>query len=798
MSRAGILTLIFLFSVLFVSRLTVAQDISQYQLHEPVAEEYLRFVSGSIVACGWEPTQTYSRNPWDLCAYTLLTIEQNYRDELKSLPYDLLVQVFNALQPGLYWNTPGDIYLWHEALILSWLRDNNIDLRIQTELSISDMLIQVEPRDFNADGIDEYLLEIEGSRFATFFVLRREEDGSYRQIPAWLPYHNGAVPYWDYQANELREIAFGDFNADGLPEWFLAFDGASYRGEYLGQVFLLGWRDGELRSLSDSLPYIPFFDTNANNLHNDTLQEGYIFQNLDADSALELQSIEMTSDNWHCQQRRIRVYNWDASADSYIQLSDGLSRAETANCVMNDAENALFNQNYTAAAYLYNYAIGLPLEYLEASSFNAEFQEFMQLRLVQAYLLNREYETADLLLNTVETAEMASSMLNGMRDILLSHRLATPGETCTALYNFFESAISDSFNYGAFQEEIGTQLTVGMQWQFHGDFIGAGNPANPAYAGCNVPGIIDPYLERDFYPNQYSPIEYLEGSGFPIVEYFQADFNGDARLDWLIWYEANIPAVLFLNQGENTAMLVSRVWIDQPGEYVTAVTVDLPQNAGTALVLFRAIDGLPSYFGGFKCGSATVLGLVELWQYSGDTLMRLESRSWCDDYPSVNELFRQEGDENVLYLRDDYGELSRYVWNAETRRYGLPVTATAEATQELVIPNSQDYTAAEQVVASNEELYNLTKDGFQDYYFRLDQQIQQANPDEAIAILDAEINASYMDYPFPLQFWKARLLQEAGRDNEALTEYIAIYESSPESIWGKLAALYFESIHSGN
>lgn len=798
MSRAGILTLILLFSLLFASRLTVAQDISQYQLHEPGAEEYLRFVAESIVDCGWEAAQSYSRNPWDLCAYILLTIEQNYRDELKTLPYDLLAQAFSALQPGLYWNTPGDIYLWHEALVLSWLRDNNIDLANPAVIGVADMWIQVQPRDFNADGVDEYLLQIQGTRFAGFFVLSRAEDGSYHQIPAWLPYHNGAVPYWDYQANELREIAFADFNADGLPEWFLAFEGASYRGEYLGQVFLFGWRDGEIKLLSTYLPYIPAFDTNANNLDDDTLQVGYLFKNLDSDPALELQSIELANDNWNCQQRTVLTYDWDANADSYIQLSDGLSRAETANCVMNDAENALYNHNYTAAAYLYNYALGLPFQNIESSSFNTELEPFIRLRLIEAYLLNREYEAANGLLDSIETEEMASEMLRQMRDILLSHRLAEPGETCTALYNFFESAIRDSFNYGFFQEKVGTQLIVGMQWEFHGDFMGAGNPANSAYAGCNVPGIIDPYLERELYPNQYSPLEYLEGSAFPISSHLQADFNGDGLLDWLIWYEANIPAVLFLNQGDSTAMIVSRASIEQPSDLVTTATVDLPQNAGTALVLFRANDSLPSYYGGFNCDSASVLGLVELWQYSSDNLIRLESTIWCDDYPSVNELFRQEGDESVFYQRGDQGEVIRYVWNPETGRYSLPATDTTASTQDTGSSSTQELTVSSQAIASNEELYLLTKDGFRDYYFRLDAQVQAAaSIDEAIAILDAEINASYMDYPFPLQFWKARLLQEAGRDNEALAEYLAIYESSPESIRGRLAALYFEPIQTG-
>ncbi|MBZ0310371.1 MAG: hypothetical protein K8I82_30195 [Anaerolineae bacterium] len=60
------------------------------------------------------------------------------------------------------------------------------------------------------------------------------------------------------------------------------------------------------------------------------------------------------------------------------------------------------------------------------------------------------------------------------------------------------------------------------------------------------------------------------------------------------------------------------------------------------------------------------------------------------------------------------------------------------------------------------------------------------------AILDAEINAPYMTNPFHLQYWKALILQAANRPDEALAEYVTIYEAAPESAWGMLAALHIE------
>jgi len=95
---------------------------------------------------------------------------------------------------------------------------------------------------------------------------------------------------------------------------------------------------------------------------------------------------------------------------------------------------------------------------------------------------------------------------------------------------------------------------------------------------------------------------------------------------------------------------------------------------------------------------------------------------------------------------------------------------------------------------TNEEWYALRGDGgYDDYHFSLEDQLDVAsNLDEKITILDAEINAPYMEYPLSLQFWKAEILRDAGRNHKALAEYVAIYEAAPESAWGMLAALHIE------
>ena len=44
---------------------------------------------------------------------------------------------------------------------------------------------------------------------------------------------------------------------------------------------------------------------------------------------------------------------------------------------------------------------------------------------------------------------------------------------------------------------------------------------------------------------------------------------------------------------------------------------------------------------------------------------------------------------------------------------------------------------------------------------------------------------------FALRYRRALALESLGRADEALAEYVAIYEAAPNSAWGMLAALHF-------
>ncbi|MEQ8671820.1 MAG: hypothetical protein RLP44_05090 [Aggregatilineales bacterium] len=63
-----------------------------------------------------------------------------------------------------------------------------------------------------------------------------------------------------------------------------------------------------------------------------------------------------------------------------------------------------------------------------------------------------------------------------------------------------------------------------------------------------------------------------------------------------------------------------------------------------------------------------------------------------------------------------------------------------------------------------------------------------------IELIFAQPEALYADYSPYLAYWRALALESLNRPDEALAEYVAIYEAAPESAWGMLAALHFEPV----
>jgi|GEM_PF-4707595 len=631
-----------------------AQDTANYRLRVPSAEEYLITIPEITSNCSWQSQRRYSRNPWDLCTYLLHTIETNYRDDLKRLSFVAFLNLYNVFEPHKQ-DSPASPYLWHEALLLTWLNSNQINLDTQTEFTLLHLEITVKSRDFTGDGFDEYFVYVDSREFATIFLLQKQDNNTYEQIGWRLRYHRDTIPYWHTENNYLREIAFDDFNNDGLPEWFLAFDGNNYHGDAQGEMFLLSWRDNEMVSLVDRyapIEHIPDFNTNANNLDDDSVEYGYIFDNLDDDPSLELRGVTRRRDNWGCLETHSTIYDWNDELGLYIKMPRHVQRSQAADCVMNDAEVALFEHKYTTASYLYETALTLPVEelgYDDAEERSAEMHQFIQIRLAQSYLLNSEYEAANIVLNELMKEEIASILVQDMLDILVQNRDALPEQICTAMYNYFERTARASLTNSMFREITGSQLLVGIPFNYHGDFIGQGNSIDPNLGGCNIEQMVENHLSRGVSSN--SPVEQLAERGFLIEDYINVDFNSDGRMDWLIWHQAHIQPI-FLELQQNNQFNQLRVFgLEKPSNLVMVEAFTLPDNVGTGLLVFESPENFLVGAGGYTCPEGTdFLGNVQLWQFYDDMLRMIKNSSWCSDMITIDDYFGQEDGNRTMHL----------------------------------------------------------------------------------------------------------------------------------------------------
>jgi hypothetical protein len=104
-----------------------------------------------------------------------------------------------------------------------------------------------------------------------------------------------------------------------------------------------------------------------------------------------------------------------------------------------------------------------------------------------------------------------------------------------------------------------------------------------------------------------------------------------------------------------------------------------------------------------------------------------------------------------------------YGWNSDSRQYDI------------------EYLPVEEPAADTPDLRT---------YMRK----QQAS--EALAITEQELTQPDLsDHDRGrLQYYRAQALEMLDRPDEALAEYVAIYEAAPDSAWGMLATLHLEPI----
>ncbi|MEO8613320.1 MAG: hypothetical protein ABI690_35845, partial [Chloroflexota bacterium] len=131
-------------------------------------------------------------------------------------------------------------------------------------------------------------------------------------------------------------------------------------------------------------------------------------------------------------------------------------------------------------------------------------------------------------------------------------------------------------------------------------------------------------------------------------------------------------------------------------------------------------------------------------------------------------------------------------WDTQARNYISPSPTTVEIVQTSVAgmgylaygetPSPNMFTEATAYDSMNQAAQAIAEQRFDKAFTVVDEQLKHQVPD----LLPLFANG--------LHYYRALALEALGQDDEALKEYVTIYEAAPESAWGRLARLHLEPL----
>jgi tetratricopeptide (TPR) repeat protein len=810
--KKQILSLIILsFSLLMTVAPLSAQE--GYRLRTPTAEEYIERITAIAQQPGrvldW-PTRTFYDN-LSVIAFTRFP-------DLSQVSFEKITAAYNAMaiaQDGYFWQRG----LWVEAIFNAWLQQTHPDLSESQTLYFDNFHIRVTPRDFDSDSENEYVLDvIKGqptdrydcryeAEYVNYLVVQPVDSG-YQIIETplyWEGYGNGSAGSNFGEGGQV-ELNFEDINADGLPEWLVLVGGETFGGpgsgyEAVGQLYILGWRDGHLVDLAalgdgNRYPYsVTFYGEDSYSCDGAVPRDvKWEFVNVDEDDAQEILQRQVYLDNWQCVARETKVINWSGEEDRYIEVDTYRDFPDDSrNCAHRQAEEAMWAGDYAEALEHYERALTLP-PYIDPTETNPEVGEYSQTfarnrrvtyeqyhmaRMALAYQLTEQPQKAQSILEVLSTEEITFEPMQHFVNALLAAP-NTPLGACLAVYTTFavDWLAASNYLFGVTVEK----------------YVGADSDYSPRRIGCDAPVMVETALQLVDLSTNRLPSELFATLGVPVSTTLHADLNGDGIDEWLLWPENMNPVFFAVNDAEQYVLSTPAV---DPYQQSTGIHLwQMPDGVGTAIgyltpefaryypepwaCAYDPICGMGG--GGMECVPDGFIGL-SMWRME-DLMLT----------PILNDVTVCRADFSTLFPNGEgstlidggafrpfeaatsTGNSIQYVWNSNSHTFELTATP---------VPN----TPAPTSVPTPEPQYRW----FEEALNALDYAAALAILDENAALEEDY----YRDNPESLymyQYKRAFILEALNRPNEALAEYVAIYEAAPESAWGQIAALHFERV----
>jgi hypothetical protein len=449
--------------------------------------------------------------------------------------------------------------VWERAALFTRLRELDIDLSARTMLRFYDYQLTITPLNLGGDAPTLYILDVVRgcfqlpadclpTRFATYsgayrelLVVRQRAPGDFERIDTLLPWLSDEFHYSTAQSGSIQPIGARDVTGDSVDEWLVV--AREWSGFQLtdARLFVLGWRDGALVDLAAE-PLI--FEDYWNDDLEFSLAELWRFE---ADPVPHIIARHPFEDNFQCVQGHIIGHVWTGEAFVPTFATKGRSASTAFQCLVRDAEAAMYAHDFDRAITFYERALALEQQ--------ADYSDYTALRLAVAYVLNGETERGLILVSNtkgrhydaaikVEVADYAAALLPD------DAPWPTARQFCLRAHRFFVENPLYLVGWVGIIAGVLDERRIILQFP---------PPDPPNAAGCDVDWLLDRDLAEARFPVGDAPSAQLERLGWPVGRTYRADLDGDGADEWLTWIDSPGVRPILWTSGDEGFYRVMRV-----------------------------------------------------------------------------------------------------------------------------------------------------------------------------------------------------------------------------------------------
>lgn len=766
-----------LLGICFISGVQAQDAHPTYHLVEPSAADFVEHAEAIINSA--VTTYPEQRSFWeqerDAEADALIDEVKWRLFEQQQITYEQLLALYQADSPDAPSPSSSGDDEWLPLLIESYLTMHEVKLDSTPVLTFDGFIFDVKAWQMYSaysltlravpDWADpRYLISSGGEAF----IAIANESGTY-DLPSLPATMTGGM------------IGGGDLNADRQLD-FAYIHYTHWGNSYVsGDLYVVTWT-GEIMEVLTTVGF-RHGTTDTTDLSPLTWQ----FRDVDNDSEQELVTSQVLYDNYGCNFVSVRFYDWQPDA-TLTNESGGVNLPETFDCLLRQAEETMWDHHYAEAISLYEQAFEQPDR-------DAELTPYAQMRLGLAYLFNEQPAEARQLLATLSHGENEeqSEWVNAVREAYL--RDPRPLAVCQAVYDQAREIL-----------EPYDRIT-GMVYVSDGGFYGPGSydpSINLENLSCDLPTVLAQQMATTEFTSDQPPTVQLEALGLTLSDSLVVDFDTDGRDEWIVWVDSpRIDALIFVPDDSGYFLTSPVQGIRSPAADNQYWVTRLPDNTPALVNIDFGEEPYDWYECGlYPCGGPVGTNTcvedgsyfdippdeVTLWRLEDGELKSFFAAPLCQ-WATLEQLFPGGEGSSELHayeyfpINDWDSEVrpSIFTWDMDRRTFVAPPQPTLIPPTPTLVPTPMPVPQPEYFLSFSTLRWVRTAFAERDFT-------------KALEMIDAALTQESRDQALIMAFryYRGLTLEALNRPEEALEEYIAIYEANPETAWGLLAGLHLQ------